>query len=392
MRTNRWLFLSLFPALLLTTALVMLPACKRTHGESGMEGAAHLKYHCGMHPQIVSDKPGQCPICRMDLTPFHPSTEVPASEPTERKPRFYRNPMNPSVTSPVPMKDNMGMDYIPVYDMPVVSTVPGQAVVQISPGIQQLIGMKVTEAAVRELTLPIRAAAKVAYDPGLYSATVEYQEAQTFLKKARSQGSTELIDQAETTVRSSELRLRQMGLSDEQIEAIRRPGYNASGLLLGNQTGSLEVYAAIFDDQAGFIHRGQDVGLTAPALPGKDFHGRVEAVDRILNSDTRTLRVRIHVNNAGGSLRPEMYLSATIQAEIGRRLAIPDTALLDTGTRQLVYVETSTGTYRPREVRAGQHVQGFYEIISGLREGERVAASANFLIDSESRIQSAGQP
>src|SRR5258708_847933 len=162
-----------------------------------MAAAAHTLYHCAMHPQIVSDKPGECPICHMRLVPI-PTT-------TSHKILFHPNPMNPSATSPVPMKDSMGMDYIPVYEEQggPVSAVPGQAAVHLAPGIDQQIGVTVTPAEMRDLSVPIRAAAKVAYDPQLYSAALEHQESLNFLKKERAQASADLVEHAERTVRSS---------------------------------------------------------------------------------------------------------------------------------------------------------------------------------------------
>ena len=291
------------------------------------------------------------------------------------------------------MKDPMGMDYIPVYpdEGQSTSSVPGQATIHLSPGIDQQIGIGVATAEIRDLSVPIRAAARVAYDPQLYSAALEHQEALKFLKKARTQGSPELLDQAQSTVRSSELRLRQMGLSDSQITDIAESNYNPSDLILGSRTGSLWVYASVFDYDAALIRPGQKADLTSPALPGKSYEGTVYAIDPVLSNETRTLRVRIHVPHTGGDLRPEMYLSAIIHAQFGRRLAVPENAVMDTGTRQLVYVQKDPGTYQPREVQVGRHAEGYDEISAGLAEGEKVVTAANFLIDSESRIQAATQ-
>ena len=355
-----------------------------------------------MHPQIVSDKPEECPICHMRLVPFENRAPLPATgaqgalgpRATGReKILFYRNPMNPSATSPVPMKDSMGMDYIPVYEdqgRP-ASPVQGQAAVHLTPGIEQQIGVTVAPAEMRDLSVRIRAAAKVAYDPQLYSAALEHQEALNFLKKAQAQGSSDLVEQAESTVRSSELRLRQMGLSDEQIADIGKSTYNPADLILGSKKGSLWVYASVSDYDASLIRPGQEVELTSPALPGKSYQGTVYAIDPVLSNETRTLRVRIRIPRTDGSLRPEMYLSAVIHARLGRRLAVPESAIMDTGTRQLVYVQKEPGTYEPREVQVGHRADNYYEILKGLQEGEKVVTSANFLIDSESRIQAATQ-
>jgi Cu(I)/Ag(I) efflux system membrane fusion protein len=378
--------------LILGAGLMMTACSKKTDQGMTQNGMTEHKtlYHCAMHPQIVSEKPGECPICHMRLTPVLNGGSAPMAA-GDRKPLFYRNPMDASVTSPVPMKDGMGMDYTPVYATPQQAgmSIPGQASVHLDPNIQQQIGVSVATVARKDFVVSIRAAARVAYDPQLYNATIEHKEAAAFLRRARAQGSPDLLDQAESTVQSSELRLRQMGLSDEQIADIEKPGYDASGLLLGNKNGSAWVYANVYDYEANLIRPGQDVTLTSPSTPGETYHGTVRGIDPILNSDTRTLRVRIMVPRAGRNLRPETYLIATINASLGSRLSVPENAVMDTGTRQLVYVEKDSGTYEPREVQVGHRSEGYYEISSGLQEGEKVVASANFLIDSESRIQAA---
>ena len=366
-------------------------ACSKK--ESAMATAAHALYHCAMHPQIVSDKPGECPICHMRLIPFNPSTPSSPAPDSPRKILLYRNPMTPTVTSPVPMKDSMGMDYIPVYEDQGSSTsaVQGLADVHLPPGTEQQIGVSVAPAEMRELEVQIRAAAQVAYDPQLYSAALEHQEAVKFLHKAKAQSAPDLIEQAESTVQASELRLRQMGLSDTQIADINKPGYDPSDLILGSKRGSLWVYASVFDYDSSLIRPGQTVDLTSNALPGKSYQGTVYTIDPVLSNETRTLRVRIRIPETDGSLRPEMYLSAVIHARLGNHLAVPDSAVMDTGTRQIVYVQKSSGTYEPREVRVGRRADTYFEILSGLSEGENVVTSANFLIDSESRIQAASQ-
>jgi Cu(I)/Ag(I) efflux system membrane fusion protein len=139
------------------------------------------------------------------------------------------------------------------------------------------------------------------------------------------------------------------------------------------------------------VKAGQGAEFTSPAFPGEPIQGTVRAVDSIVNSETRTLRVRVEVPNPRGDLKPEMYLSATIHAALGQKLAVPDSAVLDTGMRQLVYVQKAPGQYEPREIRVGREASGYFEVKSGLKEGESVVTSANFLIDSESKIRAAAQ-
>ena len=362
-----------------------LAACSRSGGANS-PGAHMVRYHCAMHPQYTSDKPGNCPICNMRLVPIDDASGQPAGT-SGRKILYYRNPMNPSVTSQAPMKDEMGMDYVPVYEGDVsTSAVAGQAPVKLTAGGEQQIGVSVSTVEVRDLVTSIKAPSRVAYDPNLYSAILEYQEA-----RKNAHGDAEARSEAAQTVHASRLRLRQMGLSDEQISEIDQPGFDPSNLLLGQRGGKIWVYIDIYDYEAGFVKPGQQVEFASPAFPGQTIWGTVRAVDSIMNSETRTLRVRAEVPNPRGDLKPEMYLSATIHAALGKKLAVPESAVLDTGVRQLVYVQTAPGQYEPREVRVGREASGYYEVVSGLREGEKVVTSENFLIDSESKIRAAAQ-
>jgi Cu(I)/Ag(I) efflux system membrane fusion protein len=280
------------------------------------------------------------------------------------------------------------MDYIPVYANATssASVVAGQAEVHLTPGVEQRIGVKVADAHVRDLFQSIRAAARVAYDPQLYSAALEHREAREFLKQMQDADSKE---QAQATVRASKLRLRQMGLSDEQIDEISSPGYDVSSLIVGSRSGRLWVYADVSDNQVGLVHSGQTVKLTSPAMPGQPIKGVVRGIDPVVNPETRTVRVRINAENPEGQLRPGVYVNALIRASLGQALAVPENAVIDTGARQLVYVQTQPGIYEPRAVRLGRQAEGFREILEGLKAGEKVVSSAGFLIDSESRIQAA---
>jgi Cu(I)/Ag(I) efflux system membrane fusion protein len=245
----------------------------------------------------------------------------------------------------------------------------------------------------RDLTTAIRASARVAYDPDLYNAILEHQQALAALKNGGSAGGNYQTE-TKSLIRSSKLRLRQMGLSDEQIEQVSKPGFDASNLLLSKPGGTVWVYIEIYDYEAPLVKAGQMADLTSAAAPGKIYKATVRSVDTVVNSETRTLRARAEAVNVDGSLRPETYLNAVIHAPAGRKLAIPSAAVIDTGTRQLVYVEkgdAGSGEYEPREVTLGKKAEDYYEVLSGVKEGERVVASANFLIDSESKLKAASQ-
>ncbi len=306
----------------------------------------------------------------------------------QKKTLFYRNPMQPNITSPTPKKDEMGMDYVPVYaEEAAPSGVPGHAEVRISPESGQLIGVKTGQVAYRNLKKVIRASARVAYDTELYNAISEYKAALSSREKIRESPSPDAHESANALVRGSALRLRQIGLSKAQIENLNRDYKNPTNLLLGEKGGSVWVYAQVYEYESGLSKPGQTMEVTSPALPGKKLVGIVTAVDPILNSESRSLKVRAQVPNPEGLLKPEMFVNAKIFVDLGNKLAVPAEAVLNTGERQIVFVVKGEGVYEPREVQLGQEAQDFYEVLSGLSDGEKVVTSANFLIDSESRLK-----
>ncbi|MFA5975776.1 MAG: efflux RND transporter periplasmic adaptor subunit [Elusimicrobiota bacterium] len=394
---KRMIFIAL---IILTTAGVLtFTTCQRSSEHSHSAKVQKQQYHCPMHPTVITDKPGDCPICGMRLVPIESQEARDAAiqqaggtnKSGERKILFYRSPMQPGMTSPVPKKDDMGMDYVPVYsdEQSAATPVSGYAAVSIPANREQLIGVRVAPVERRDLTFLIRASGRVAYDPDLYSASAEHQEALIAREKTKDSPWPDVHQQAEALVDASTLRLRQMGLSQSQITELGVSSGTQTNLLLGQPGGKVWVYAQIYEYESGLVREGQPVEVLSSAIPGRRFWGKVRAVDSILNSETRSLRVRTEIPNENGLLKPEMYVDAVIHVTLGKRLAIPAEALLDTGTRQIVFVMTGPGKYEPREVRVGHEAEGYYEVLSGVKEGDQVVASANFLIDSESKLKAA---
>ncbi len=188
-------------------------------------------------------------------------------------------------------------------------------------------------------------------------------------------------------MRAATLRLRQLGLADQQIRAISAAGQSPVDLLLPAKTAW--VYAQVYEFEMATVQPGQTVTISAPAQPRRTYAGRVVTVDPILDPATRTARVRIQVPSADASLRPQSFVQTTIHVPSGDVTAVPADAVLPTGERHIVFVVSGEGTFEPRAVRLGREADGYYEVVEGLQPGDEVVTSANFLIDSESRFRAA---
>ena len=153
---------------------------------------------------------------------------------------------------------------------------------------------------------------------------------------------------------------------------------------------SVWVIADVFEFEAGGIRLGQPATFTLDYLPGRAFHGRVSYILPQVDPNTRTLKIRIQFDNPGYALKPDMYGQVELHSGGGRTLVVPQSAVLNSGERQVVFVDLGNGNFDPRRVEIGAQHDGRVEIRSGLKAGERIVTSGNFLIDSESQLRWAG--
>ncbi|MBF0504736.1 MAG: efflux RND transporter periplasmic adaptor subunit [Candidatus Omnitrophica bacterium] len=320
------------------------------------------------------------------------ATETPAtgSQPKkEKKILYYRNPMDPSVTSPSFMKDSMGMDYIPVYEKE-NSTASEVSGVQVNPNQQQLIGVKIGIVQKRDLILEIRASGRVAFDPDLYVAQTGYIEALKSSTAAENISESSLKEQSKSLLEASRRKLYLQGMTDSEVDELGKAGQADDSLYYPGKSPTAWIYAAIYADEASAVRPGQKVSFESPSFPGKVFHGEVSGIAPVLDSQSRTIRVRVKVDDKEKILRGEIFGSATIDVDLGEKLAVPEDAVLDSGTRQIVHV-VHDDVFEVKEVRLGAKARGYYEVLSGLQEGDKVVVSGNFLIDAESRLEGAGK-
>lgn len=312
-----------------------------------------------------------------------------STSPSERKILFYRHPMDPSISSNVPAKDEMGMDYIPVYEGEDESTeessVEGRSSFSLSKASQQKIGVTSTVVSRQPLIREIRATGRVAYDPELYAAIEEYRQALVARQQLKNSSYQGFVDQSAALVKSSETRLKLLGLTEEQIRKIAHGGSQAMNLILPE--GRVWIYAEVFEYEVTGLKPGQSIEAEAPSIPGEVFKGKISSISPVLNAPTRTIRVRAEVPDPKGLLRPDTYLNVRILSDLGKKLAVPDDAVLFSNSQAYVFVKDDADLFHPRAVQLGAKVKGYYEVTAGLTEGEVVVTGANFLIDSESRLK-----
>ena len=150
---------------------------------------------------------------------------------------------------------------------------------------------------------------------------------------------------------------------------------------------SLWIISDIYEYELPFVKVGETARLSLSYFPGKEFSSRIDYLYPSLSGETRTAKVRFVLPNPGGQLKPQMFTNVEVRINLGSRLAIPDDAVIDTGMRQIVYVDRGEGIFEPREVLLGVRAEGFREVVKGLKAGEKVASSATFLIDSEAQLK-----
>lgn len=333
-------------------------------------------YYCPMHPNYTSDKPGECAICGMSLIK-KPTAKVSETKESKGKILYYRNPMDPTVRSPVPMKDSMGMDYIPVYEQ----KAQAEQGFYISPEKQQLIGVKTAKIEVRQLKGQIETVANIAYDPSLYVAQQEYLQG---LKSGKMIGESNQ-GTADMLVNTAKQKLIQMGMSEAEIAKLAQAGKPEQSLYLPEGE-KIWVYPVIYEYQDKLVKTGQKIQIESAAYPGEIFEGKIVSIGPVIDPISRSLKVRSLVDNPENKLKLDMYVNAKIEYDLGEKLAVPEEAVLHAGTRDIVFTADTNGYFQSNEVTTGQKAGGYYEVLSGLRANQEVVTSGNFLVDSESKL------
>jgi Cu(I)/Ag(I) efflux system membrane fusion protein len=392
----------------------------------------------------VYDEPGAAPASAPAAAPGG-----------ERKILYYRNPMGLPDTSPVPKKDSMGMDYIPVYADEGGGAVPGTVKISperiqmlgVRTEAASLRSMAHTVRAVGAVAADERRIGVVnakfegwieqlhvsttgqtvrrgealleVYSPDLVLAQREYLVARSAAADM-AHADPMARDNAKAIAAAALSRLKNWDISADQLARLQRTGVATRTLTLNAPIGGIVMekpalqglhfgagdmlyritdlsavwlLADVFEQDLAQIRPGQSAKITVQAYPGHVFDGRVAFVYPTVNAQTRTARVRLEVPNPDLLLKTDMYATVEIAVpvESATVLAVPDSAVLDTGTRQTVLVDRGEGRFQPRAIKLGPRADGYVAVLEGLRDGEKVVTGANFLIDAESNLRAALQ-
>ena len=371
----------------------------------------------------------------------------------ERKPIYFRNPMNPLVTSPIPAKDSMGMDYIPVYAQEDVVDVAGT--VKINPVVQNNIGLRTALAERRSMSRTIRTVGRVDYDeqkivrlhpkvegwikhirvdktgqpvaydeilldiysPKRVATQQEYLLALKNYEVLKDSPFEDIRRGAEELVSSSRARLRLFDVPEHQIKELEQTRAakesvhihapaGGTVLSIGARQGqyvtpatelykivdisTVWVYADVYEYELPWIREGDRVKMTLASLPGQVLKGNVAYIYPYAEPTTRTTKVRLIFDNPDLSLRPEMFSDVSIHSqEKADLVVVPAEAVVRSGEYEQIFVMKEEGVFEPRKVTLGIESSGSVAVLEGVRAGERVVVSAQFLIDSESKLREA---
>jgi Cu(I)/Ag(I) efflux system membrane fusion protein len=412
-----------FTFLVLALLLLMgLPACSKKITQHDGGGVDY--YTCTMHPSVHSKDPGKCPICSMDLVPVMKKDasasggHMPSSVETPGAPPAAA-PQKPSeFTVPVERQQMIGVTYAAAQRRPLEATLRTVGIVE--PETQRVFEYVArVDGYVDKLAVssPGQMAKKgeallTIYSPDLLAT------GQELLEMLRTSGSSDRL------VESAKRRLKLWNVSDEEIDQLLKsrkasefltlrspfdgivqnvpvkPGMSVKvgdRLIALVDLSAVWLWAEFYENELPLLSTGQKIKITVPAFGDEEFGGEIAVIEPFLDPMKRTVRVRIDIANPQWKLRPGMFVNAWLDLQAGEGLTVPVSAIMPTGKHNIVFVDKGEGRLEPRSIDLGRkfaklgarYDSDYYEVRGGLKEGERVVASANFLIDAESKVQGA---
>ncbi len=427
------------PLLIALVALLFAAASCGKNGGTGKPSNVDY-YTCTMHPSVKSQTPGKCPICSMDLVPVmkrggeeaksqaSPQTQDVKSGgemkgmpgmPGMKTGGETKGPQTSEFIVPVERQQQIGVTYAKAERKPLRHTIRAVGMVVPDKGRNWQFVSRV-DGYVQKLnvTSPGEIAEKDAplmsiYSPDLLTSEREFVELLRMRDEARTKDARETPDKL---IESAKRRLHLWNVTDAQIDELQRtrkpqenltllspfrgivqsvPVDQGKGVKVGDMLVEVAdlsvvwVWAEFYENELPMLKIGQKIDITTKSYPGQDFEGTLSLINPFLDEMKRTAKVRIDIPNPEFKLRPGMYVNAELAMDMGEALTVPVSAIMPTGERNIVFVDKGEGKLEPRIVRLGSKYGDLYQVHSGLQEGERVIASANFLIDAESKVQGA---
>ena len=423
------------PVSRLTVLLVLLaitPACSK-RGADGRD--SNIDYWtCTMHPSVREKGPGKCPICSMDLVPVMKGSATPARS-SKNPPQHDHaamlagKPPDSSATSspshefivPVERQQQIGVTFATVEMKPLNHSI--RAVGRVVPETQRIWRVvSRTVAYVQELGVnaPGELVKKNQVLMKLYSPellTTQRELIDLLRSRDRTPRNTHSArGDFQHLIESAERRLRLWNVTDEQITKIEQtqqaeeslpilskvdgvvqnlPVTQGARVAMGSplvevaDLSAVWVWGEFYQDELPMLQIGQEVTVTSSSYRGEKFQGQITLINPFIDNVKRTGRVRLDIQNPDLKLKPDMYVDLVLDMDMGRSLVVPVSAIIPTGKRNIAFVDKGEGKLEPRVLELGGKFGDVYAVNSGLKEGERVVASANFLIDAESKIQGA---
>jgi membrane fusion protein, copper/silver efflux system len=367
------------------------------------------EYTCPMHPFILKEQPGSCPVCGMELV-----KKIAGGEITDKE---LKNVSHVALSPTQQIMANLAT--VAAVVKPFSKEISCTGIVAYNQERQGKIAAwvagRLDRLLVKSVGSEVRKGRTVAelYSADLYNAQVQYLLAYRTLKVLNSSVSVTFPINTQMSLGDAHDRLRQLGFREEQFDqlqksitpSVRIPVYsplsgvvtekfvqegqyvNVGDPLFGvADLSNIWVEMEVFEIDLPFIKVGQEVIINSRSYPGQPFHGKVKLIYPFLDAKSRTVRLRVELPNPGLKLKPEMFVTATIKVPVADALVVPVGAVMDTGKRQVVWVESKPGVFLQRDVKAGARSSKEVQILAGLKAGEKVATTGGYLIDSEAQL------
>ncbi len=393
---------------------------KDGHGHSRLEHTAKQLYTCSMHPFIIKDKPGTCPICGMELIKKIDDSAVVGAQSAEQK---QQADMLGHVSLSPTQRVMANVATMAAKQQTLSKEINAVGIVQYDQSRQAKVTAwiagridKLNVSTVGALVSKDRAVAEI-YSPDLVSTQQEYLLAIKSRDQLKNSPIPSISQNGDGLVASAKQRLLLFGVRESQIAQLEKAGkpnislpvytplagiviekmvqqgqYVNAGEVLFNIADLSKVWVEIdvFENEVPFVRVGQQVEIRSAVEHAAAYHGRISFIYPFHDPKTHTVKARVEMPNPGHKLKPDMFVNAIIRVPLAKGIVVPVTAVIDTGKRQVVWVETSPGMFEPREVQVGEQIDDKMVVLSGLKTGDKVAVSGGYLIDSESQLKGGG--